>query len=142
MSSRKRTLADLPRRTFLKGLGTAMALPTLDAMIPDAAWAANSTSGAIPVRSAFVFFPNGAIMPSWTPADAGNNYKLTKTLQNLVAYHRSGGGGAGKHPRAGHEAQQVAELQIVGAKVVSPRADAVRFVNRDQGAVQPRQHRV
>ena len=86
MSSRKRTLADLPRRTFLKGLGTAMALPTLDAMIPDAAWAANSTSGAIPVRSAFVFFPNGAIMPSWTPADAGNNYKLTKTLQNLSKF--------------------------------------------------------
>jgi len=56
----------LPRRTFLKGLGTAVALPMLDAMIP--AFARAATSGAkAPARMAFVYFPNGVQMDSWIP---------------------------------------------------------------------------
>ena len=55
----------LPRRTFLKGVGTAMALPVLDAMLPNELPAADSGSQAMPIRMAYVFFPNGAIMPDW-----------------------------------------------------------------------------
>ena len=53
----------LPRRTFLRGMGAAVALPLLDAMMP-----ALSATGPTPVkRLGFVYLPNGAVMQSWTP---------------------------------------------------------------------------
>ena len=53
----------LPRRTFLRGVGAAVALPLLDAMVPGL-----SANGAEPVkRLGFIYLPNGAVMPSWTP---------------------------------------------------------------------------
>ena len=45
----------LARRTFLRGLGTAVALPFLDAMVPALA----ATRSNPPVRMAFVYVPNG-----------------------------------------------------------------------------------
>ncbi len=63
--------APFARRTFLRGLGAAVALPMLDAMVPSRALA--SAAAAAPTRMAFVFFPNGAIMPSWTPQGIGVN---------------------------------------------------------------------
>lgn len=78
----------LPRRTFLKGLGTAMGLPLLDCMLPRVAAAAGSSAVAgaaaqSPVRMAFVFFPNGVIQPAWKPAKEGENYEITPTLKPL-----------------------------------------------------------
>ncbi|MCH7729276.1 MAG: DUF1552 domain-containing protein, partial [Planctomycetes bacterium] len=72
----------LPRRTFLRGVGTAMALPMLEAMIPSAiaAKAGNSTA---PVRMAFIFFPNGAIMPNWKPRGDEAQWKISRTLKSL-----------------------------------------------------------
>ena len=67
----------LPRRTFLRGMGTAMALPWLDAMLPNSIIpAAQAATGAAPVRMAFIFFPNGAIVPSWKPEGNENDWKL------------------------------------------------------------------
>ena len=59
----------LSRRTVLKGLGAAVALPWLEAMAPRSAFAAN---GSPPVRIAFVYMPNGTWMRDWTPAEAGD----------------------------------------------------------------------
>lgn len=73
----------LDRRTFLKGVGTTMALPVLDAMLPANGWAAGSSTGA-PNRMLFVFFPNGAIMPDWTPTAEGTNFPLSPTLEPLA----------------------------------------------------------
>ncbi len=70
----------IPRRTFLKGLGTAMALPFLDAMAPTAAMA--QAGKVAPVRMAFMFVPNGVNMPSWTPAATGA-LELTPILAPL-----------------------------------------------------------
>src|SRR6185295_10089397 len=55
----------LPRRTFLRGLGTAMALPLLDAMVPSmtALAAAPATRAR---RLAFLYVPMGAHRPMWT----------------------------------------------------------------------------
>jgi len=102
----------LPRRTFLKGLGTAMALPLLEAMTPDAL-AAKGEESAGPVRLAFIFFPNGAIMPNWKPEGDGADWKLSRTLKplephkdqvtvftGLTQHHgRANGDGAGDHAR-------------------------------------------
>jgi hypothetical protein len=74
----------LPRRTFLKGLGTVMALPMLDAMRPASARAAKAAKA--PTRLAFVFFPNGCIQSAWKPQEAGEQYELTGTLQPLAEF--------------------------------------------------------
>ncbi len=56
----------LPRRTFLRGMGAALSLPLLDAMVP--ALTAQAATAANPVRRlSFVYIPMGANMPLWTP---------------------------------------------------------------------------
>ena len=60
------TRKHLPRRTFLRGLGTAIALPMLDAMAPALA-RPRRTAGKAARRLAFAYIPNGAIMQHWTP---------------------------------------------------------------------------
>ena len=57
----------LSRRTLLRGLGAAVALPALDAMTP-------ARVAAAPPRLAFVYVPNGVIMEHWTPAAEGAGY--------------------------------------------------------------------
>src|SRR5438552_12174942 len=75
-----------PRRTFLKGLGTVIALPTLEAMLPPARMlAARATEAAqsLPRRMAFIYIPNGANMEEWTPTSVGADYELPNILQRL-----------------------------------------------------------
>jgi Protein of unknown function (DUF1552) len=74
----------LPRRIFLRGAGTAIALPLLDAMLPRAARAAEAAAKP-PVRMAFLFTPNGVIPDAWEPKEAGANYALSPTLEPLAA---------------------------------------------------------
>jgi len=73
----------LDRRTLLKGMGSVLALPLLDAMIPAAtAWAATP---ARPVRRlGFVYMPMGAHMPSWTPQGSGALGPLPPSLKALA----------------------------------------------------------
>jgi hypothetical protein len=74
----------LPRRTFLRGLGAAVALPLLDGMMPAFAGA---ISGRTTARRLGVFYvPNGIIMNQWTPASEGASYELTPVLQPLAAF--------------------------------------------------------
>src|SRR5882762_3347347 len=106
----------LPRRMFLKGLGTTIALPMLEAMVPGVATlakAAESASGT-PKRMGFVYIPNGANMADWTPATVGTDFELPLILQPLQAVQedllvvsglahdkaRPNGDGAGDHARA------------------------------------------
>jgi hypothetical protein len=75
----------LPRRTFLRGVGAAVALPLLDAMVP--ALSALSQTAANPVgRLGFIYIPNGAVMDSWTPESEGPNFTLSPTLRPLDAF--------------------------------------------------------
>jgi len=103
----------LSRRTMLRGLGTGIALPLLDAMEPAAA-APSRPGAAVPLRMAFLYVPNGIHMGDWTPADIGSAYKLPPTLEPLaalrgdfsilsgLAQHRANanGDGPGDHARA------------------------------------------
>ncbi len=103
----------LHRRTFLRGLGTAIALPLLDAMTP--AFAAPSVANAkAPCRMAFTYVPNGIIMKDWTPAAEGANFEFLRTLEPMKAFRddmilmsglmqnggRALGDGPGDHARA------------------------------------------
>lgn len=108
----------LARRTFLRGLGTCLALPFLDAMLPVgplrglAHGAAPAPAG--PVRFAFLYVPNGVHMPSWTPAAEGARFQLPAILTPLRPFQndvlvlsgltqdraRPHGDGPGDHARA------------------------------------------
>jgi Protein of unknown function (DUF1552) len=59
----------LPRRTFLRGIGAAVALPFLDAMVP--ALSAQAKNAPTARRVGFVYTPNGATMAAWTPKGDG-----------------------------------------------------------------------
>lgn len=70
----------IPRRTFLRGLGAAVALPYLDAMTPAFSRASSSAS---PLRMAFVYVPNGIDMRNWNLDYEGPLGALSPTLQPL-----------------------------------------------------------
>jgi hypothetical protein len=75
----------LSRRTILRGLGAALALPVLDSMVPALSALAN-TAGA-PVKRLGVFYvPNGMSMPYWFPKTEGPLAEMPATLQSLAAF--------------------------------------------------------
>jgi hypothetical protein len=82
------TKMSLPRRTFLRGLGAAVALPLLDAMMPAGTLLAK-TADASPKRAGFIYVPHGADMGSWTPAGAGPGIELSPTLKTLERFRDS-----------------------------------------------------
>jgi hypothetical protein len=79
------TRKHLSRRTVLRGLGTSIALPLLDAMIP-AATALAQTAAAPAPRFGFIYFPHGAVMNRWTPSAEGSNFELPQILKPLEAF--------------------------------------------------------
>jgi len=72
----------LPRRTFLRGMGVAVALPLLDAMVP--AMTALAATPASPVRRlGYIFIPMGSDISRWTPPGKNGLTKLSPILQSL-----------------------------------------------------------
>src|SRR2546422_2452482 len=107
----------IPRRRFLKGIGTAIALPALEAIQPAlrALAAIESPGGTIfPKRMAFLYIPNGANMADWTPKEEGTDFDWPYILQPLKSFQsdlqiltglahdkaRPHGDGPGDHARA------------------------------------------
>lgn len=77
----------LPRRTVLRGLGAAVALPLLDAMIP-AYTALAQTAAAPKPRVGFIYFPHGAVMDKWTPSSVGADFELPAILKPLEPFRQ------------------------------------------------------
>ncbi|MDZ7639218.1 MAG: DUF1552 domain-containing protein [Bryobacterales bacterium] len=79
------TRKHLSRRTLLRGFGTAVALPFLDAMTP--AFATKSEAArASALRLAFAYVPNGVTMQEWTPAVPGKAFEFTRILKPLEGH--------------------------------------------------------
>lgn len=131
----------IPRRAFLRGLGAAIALPMLDAMSPRRAFGA-ATAGKPPVRMGFMFVPNGAHMPDWTPAVDGADFELPWILQPLQPHRsevlvlsglthdkgRANADGGGDHARA-------AASWLTGAQPLKSEGSQIRLgVSADQYA--------
>jgi len=98
----------LPRRTFLRAMGTAVALPMLDAMVP-------VLSAFTPTRRfGFIYIANGVIQRQWNPATTGSGFELTPILQPFASVRDdinvitglshlqadTFGDGTGDHPRS------------------------------------------
>jgi hypothetical protein len=104
----------ISRRTALKGLGTAIALPWLEAMTPSFLFADERRGLTPPKRMAFFYVPNGVMMPDWKPTEEGTNFTLPATLEPLAPFReqllvlsgltcdkaRANGDGPGDHARA------------------------------------------
>jgi len=102
----------LPRRTFLKGAGTLIALPVLEAMTPALALARGAKP---PVRLSFVYVPNGIVLEDFRPTKLGTEFEITRILKPLEKFrsdlmlvgglddHNGNalGDGPGDHARAG-----------------------------------------
>ena len=70
----------LPRRTILRGLGTALALPFLDSMVPALS---ALTPGATPLRFGAVYVPNGMPIKDWMPSTTDGTLEITPVLKPL-----------------------------------------------------------
>jgi len=112
----------LNRRQFLRGLGTCIALPifesALSPMLRGAGTSAANPMGVTatgaPLRTAFVYFPNGAHQANWWPTGQGASFRLGKTMEPLAGLesafqvvggldHKNasaGNDGGGDHARA------------------------------------------
>ena len=78
----------LPRRRILRGMGAALALPLLDAMVP-ALTPTVRTAAVARKRLGCVYVPHGAIMDRWTPAAAGAGFEFTPILKPLEPFRDS-----------------------------------------------------
>src|SRR5687768_17017539 len=88
--------SSMNRRHFLRGLGACVALPAMESLLPRggmalAAAGAKSAAGVplattatgAPLRTAFVYFPNGAIPSEWWPTGEGKRFQFGPTLRPL-----------------------------------------------------------
>ncbi len=112
----------LNRRRFLRGVGACVALPFFESVWSPLARAAATAPGAplavtpsgMPVRMAFLSFPNGAHQPNWWPTGEGADFALGPTMAPLESLKSSiqiigglnhenatmGNDGGGDHARA------------------------------------------
>ena len=105
-------MTTLSRRALLRGAGTALALPWLEAMLP--ARSMSVPDSARITRFCTLYVPNGMHMPDWTPALEGRDFELPYLLEPLAPFRehltvlsgltqdkaRANGDGPGDHARA------------------------------------------
>ncbi len=105
----------LGRRHFLRGVGAAMALPLLDAMMPMTASAAEATK---PKRSVFVYIPNGVNGMAWQCTKPGRDYELSPSLKPLAKHRDDFTVFSGlHHPNGLGQAHVCADTWLTGAKI-------------------------
>jgi len=140
---------DFSRRSFLRGAGALLALPSLESL-RFRAFAAEKPAAA-PLRMAFLYVPNGVNVHDWTVIGEGRDYQLSPTLKALEPFKsrfsvlsglaqdagRSHGDGAGDHARAtatfltGCRAKKTAGSDIrVGQSVDQIAADQIGHKTR------------
>jgi hypothetical protein len=137
------------RRTVLRGLGTALALPFLEALAPARGVFALGgggapVAGALPRRMAFLFVPNGVNQDHWAPKAVGSRFDLTSILEPLAPVRddililsglthdkgRANADGAGDHARS-------ASVFLTGAQPVKTDGARIRSgISVDQVAAQ------
>ena len=78
------TKKSLHRRTFLRGSGTALALPLLDAMVPSMTALGDTVANPANLRRlGFVYMPMGCNIEAWTPPGKDSLDVLSPTLSSL-----------------------------------------------------------
>lgn len=105
----------LNRRHFLRGIGTSVALPLLDAMVPMRVSAAAAEK---PRRSVFVYIPNGVNGMTWQVTKSGRDYELSPSLKPLAKHRDDFTVFSGlHHPNGLGQAHVCADTWLTGAKI-------------------------
>jgi len=108
----------LDRRHFLRGAGTALALPLLNAMIPLRARAAVEAKTERPRRSVFVYIPNGVNGMAWQVTKPGREFELSESLKPLAGHRQDLTVFSGlHHPNGIGQAHVCADTWLTGAKI-------------------------
>lgn len=133
------------RRKFLKGVGVSVALPALQSIAPNSLQAAAplrraaTTETGAPLRTAFVYFPNGAIPDLWWPEGDEKKFSFKETLKPLESVRssvqvmqgldqvnaNSGDDGGGDHARAN-------SVFLTGVRIKKSTTDIRAGVSIDQ----------
>jgi hypothetical protein len=75
------------RRNFLRSAGFLLGLPAFESLLSSSVRASAGGAGVAadgsPLRVAFVYAPNGAIMSKWTPLGQGSELQLNDTMLPL-----------------------------------------------------------
>src|SRR5215210_6538340 len=79
------TKKHIPRRTFLRGVGTTLALPLLDSMLP-AQTPIRETAAAPVRRFVGIWHPHGAAPGYSSPAQAGSDFEFSFITKPLEPY--------------------------------------------------------
>lgn len=110
----------LNRRHFLRGLGAGIALPTFETFLPgnlkanEGVRALGTTETGMPLRTAFLYKPNGVNVEKWKLTGTGRDFQFNETHEPYAKYKNdlhiismlehengtSGGDGGGDHARA------------------------------------------
>ncbi len=132
----------LSRRHVLRGLGAAISLPFLEAMLPsvhsaDSKFKPLAKSVAMHPRMIFCYVPNGVNILDWVPKEAGRQYTLSPTLEGLKEHREEFSviSGLG-HPNSegGHSG---ADTWLTGAKLKAvPGSDYTNTISADQVAAE------
>ena len=79
-------MTHLTRRNVLRGAGAMLALPWMESICPLGLAKAADRLPKPPVRSAFLFFPNGVLPENWCPSgDAERGWGISPMLKPLDA---------------------------------------------------------
>ena len=109
-------MPQISRRTYLRGLGALVAVPAFESLLgPVTSTALGAAAeNANPLRTAFLYVPNGVNVEKWNSTGEGKDYKLSESLQTLESVREdfqifsgfkhengtAGEDGAGDHARA------------------------------------------
>src|SRR5882724_12683367 len=77
-------MKQLSRRTFLRGAGTLIALPFLDAMLP----AFGRSVPEDPVRLMYVYAPSGMLPQYWNPKITGTDFEFERIMKPLEPFRQ------------------------------------------------------
>jgi hypothetical protein len=77
----------LPRRTFLRGMGTVLALPFLESMLP-ARGAVAAAKKIVPKRFVGAFVPHGAAPGYWIPENSAPGFKFPFIYEPLEPFRK------------------------------------------------------
>ena len=75
----------ISRRTVLRGIGTTVALPLLDAMVPALTASAQTPANAVR-RLGVIYHPNGVIYQNWLPKGVGAEFEFSPILAPLEPF--------------------------------------------------------
>jgi len=112
MSSR---IEQIGRRRFLRGIGASVTLPSMSSMaIETEDVKKGTTATGAPLRTAYLYAPNGVILDKWRPEGFGTDFHLNQSMKPLEEFRNDlqiikgfdqlngspGRDGAGDHARA------------------------------------------